>query len=143
MNKIIAFFKEQIGKELTQSPSPVGMWLKPVLKCVEEGILKAEFIVRKEMTNPAGTLHGGIISLIADEMIGATIATLELPTFYVSVNLYTDFLFTAKLGETVTAETKIIRKGKNIINTECMLYNSEEKLISKSYSNNIKTNNGK
>lgn len=143
MNKTLAFFKEQIGKELIHSPSPVGIWLKPVLKDIEEGTLKAEFIVRKEMTNPAGTLHGGIITLIADEMIGATIATLELPTLYVSVNLYTDFLNIAKLGETVTAETKIIRKGKNIINTECMLYNSKGILIAKSYSNNIKINNVK
>ncbi|MCF6184411.1 MAG: PaaI family thioesterase [Bacteroidales bacterium] len=143
MNDTVAFLKKQIGKEIKQSPSPAGMWLKPVLSDVKEGYLKAEFTVRPEMTNPAGMLHGGMISLISDEIIGVTIATLELPDFFPSVNLYTDFLNSAKLGEKITAEAKIIRKGKNIINTECKIYNSENKLIAKSQSNNIKANNKK
>ncbi|NOZ34675.1 MAG: PaaI family thioesterase [Chlorobi bacterium] len=143
MNKTIEFFKQQIGKEIKQSPSPAGMWLKPVLLNVEEGYLKAEFTVRPEMTNPAGMLHGGMITLIADEIIGASIATLELPYFFPSVNLYTDFLNSVKLGEKITAEAQVIRKGKNIINAECKIYNSENKLIAKSQSNNIKANNKK
>ncbi|MCD4791959.1 MAG: PaaI family thioesterase [Bacteroidales bacterium] len=138
MNKTVEFFRNQIGKEITQTPSPVGMWLKPVLREVSEGSVTANITVREEMTNPAGMLHGGIITLIADEIIGATIATLELPDFFPSVNLYTDFLYPVKKGETVTARTIIIRKGKNIINTECKIYNSENKLIAKANSNNIK-----
>ncbi len=138
MNKTVEFFRNQIGKEITQTPSPVGMWLKPVLREVSEGSVTASITVREEMTNPAGMLHGGIITLIADEIIGATIATLELPDFFPSVNLYTDFLYPVKKGETVTARTIIIRKGKNIINTECKIYNSENKLIAKANSNNIK-----
>jgi len=138
MNKVVKFFKSQIGKEITQSSSPAGVWLKPVLLEVNEGSLKAEFTVRPEMTNPAGMLHGGMIALISDEMIGATIATLDLPDFFPSINLYIDFLSGAKLGETVTAETVINRKGKNIINSECRIYNAERKLIAKSQSNNIK-----
>ena len=143
MNKTVEFFKAQIGKEITQSPSPVGMWLQPVLLNVEEGSIKTEITIRPEMTNPAGILHGGMIALISDEIIGATIATLEMSDFYPSVNLYTDFLNGAKRGEKITAETQIIRKGKNIINTECRIYNSENKLIAKSQSNNIKANSKK
>jgi len=143
MNKVVEFFKSQTGRELKDSPSPVGLWLKPILLHVEEGCLKAEFTVRPEMTNPAGMLHGGMIALIADEMTGATIATLDLSNFYPSVNLYTDFLSGVKKGEKIIAETQIIRKGKNIINTECKIYNSENKLIAKSQSNNIKITDGK
>ncbi len=140
MNKTVEFFKSQIGRIIEHSPSAVGMWLKPVLKEVHEGSLTAEFIVRKEMTNPANMLHGGIIALISDEMIGASIATLEMPDFFPSVNLHTDFLYGAKLGETITAKAEIIRKGKNIINTECKIYNSNNKIIAKSTSNSIKSN---
>jgi uncharacterized protein (TIGR00369 family) len=143
MNKTVEYFKTQIGKELQKSPSPAGMWLKPVLLKVEEGSIRAEFKVRPEMTNPMGTLHGGMISLIADEMIGATIATLELPVFFPSVNLYTDFLFSAKLNETIISETEIVRKGKQIINTECRFYDTQNRLIAKSQSNNIKLSNEK
>ena len=141
MNKVVAFFKSQIGKEIVESPSPVGMWLRPVLINVEEGSITADIKIRDEMSNPAGTVHGGIYALIADEIIGATIATLDLPVFFASVNLNTDFIYPVKKGEIVTAKTEIIRKGKNIIHTECKIYNSEKKLVAKACSNNIKTKN--
>ncbi|NPA45565.1 MAG: PaaI family thioesterase [Chlorobi bacterium] len=140
MNKTVEFFRTQIGKVIEHSPSAVGLWLKPVLKEVDEGKLTADFVVREEMTNPMKMLHGGIIALICDEMIGASIATLELPDFFPSVNLHTDFLYGAKLGDTITAKAEIIRKGKNIINTECKIYNSDNKLIAKASSNNIRSN---
>ncbi len=140
MNKTVEFFRTQIGKVIEHTPSAVGMWLKPVLTEVNEGSISAEIIVREEMTNPMKMLHGGIIALIADETIGASIATLELKDFYPSVNLYTDFLYGAKLGETITAKAKVIRKGKTIINTECKIYNSNNKLIAKSQANSIRMN---
>lgn len=140
MNKTVEYFKSQIGRVIEHSPSAVGVWLKPILKEVYEGGLTADFTVRKEMTNPANMLHGGIIALICDEMIGASIATLEMPEFFPSVNLHTDFLYGAKLGETITAKAEIIRKGKNIINTECKIYNSENKLIAKATSNSVRSN---
>ena len=140
MNQTVEYFKAQIGKVIEYTPSAVGMWLKPVLKEVNEGSITAEVVVREEMTNPMKMLHGGIIALISDEIIGAAIATLELSEFFPSVNLHTDFLYGAKLGETITARAEIIRKGKNIINTECRIYNSENKLIAKSTANSIKSN---
>ena len=138
MNKIVDFFKGQIGKTITNSPSAAGNWLQGKLIEVEEGRIVAEYTVREEMTNPAGMLHGGIIALISDELIGATIATLDLQNFFVSINLHTEFLYGAKKGETITASTEIIRKGKNIINSECKIYNKEGKLIAKASANNYK-----
>ena len=140
MNQTLEYFRSQINKVIEHTPSAVGMWLKPILKEVNEGSITAEIIVREEMTNPMKMLHGGIIALISDEIIGACIATLELPEFFPSVNLHTDFLYGAKIGETLTAKAEIIRKGKNIINTECRIYNSDNKLISKSSANSIKSN---
>jgi uncharacterized protein (TIGR00369 family) len=137
VNKTVEFFRSQIGSQLIHSESPVGVWLKPVLREINEGSITADFFVRLEMTNPIGTLHGGMIALIADEMIGATIATLELSNVFVSVNLNTDFLYPIKKGETVTAKTEIIRKGNSIIHTECRFYNSEHKMIAKACGNNI------
>ena len=140
MNQTVEYFRSQINKVIEHTPSAVGMWLKPILKEVNEGSIMAEIVIREEMTNPMKMLHGGIIALISDEIIGACIATLELPEFFPSVNLHTDFLYGAKLGETLTAKAEIIRKGKNIINTECRIYNSDNKLISKSSANSIKSN---
>ena len=48
MNKIVEFFKTQVGKEVTESPSPVGRWLKATLIEVDEGKLVADIVVREE-----------------------------------------------------------------------------------------------
>ncbi len=137
MKTPLDFFKSQIGKHIENGPSPAGNWLKGVLKEAEEGKLVVDFLIREEMSNPAGMLHGGIISLIADEMIGMTIATLNLKNYYVSINLNVDFLFGIRKGETVRAVSKIIRKGENIVNTECQLFDLNNKLLAKVSSNSI------
>ena len=99
MNKIIELLKAQEGKIITNSPSPVCNWLQGKLIFVKEAKLIVEFKVREEMTNPVGMLHGGMFALIADEMIGATVATLNLTKFYVSINLTIDFLYGIRLKQ--------------------------------------------
>ena len=137
-NKIVSFFKSNIGKEATNTPSPVGNWLKGVMKYAEQGKLTVEFKIRPEMANPMGFVHGGIFSLIIDEIIGATIFTLNLDNHFVTVNLNVDYFANIKVGELVIAKSNIIKQGKNIINVECVIYNSENKLLAKGSSNLIK-----
>jgi len=137
-NKIVSFFKSNLNKEITNSPSPVGNWLKGVMKKADKGKLSVEFKIRPEMTNPMGYVHGGIFSLIIDEIIGATIFTLNLDNHFVTVNLNVDYFSNVKIGEVVLAKSNIIKQGKNIINIECNIYNSENKLLVKGSSNLIK-----
>lgn len=66
--EILQSFK---GKEFTESPSPFMKWLKPKVLDVEPGYVSMEYRVRKEMTNPIGTLHGGVTAAIIDDIIGA------------------------------------------------------------------------
>jgi len=137
-NEIVSFFKSNIGKESTNTPSPVGNWLKGVIREVDEGKLTIEFKIRPEMANPMGYVHGGIFSLIIDEIIGATIFTLNLKNYFVTINLNVDYFANIKIGELVIAKSSIIRQGKNIINAECKIFNSENKLLAKGSSNLIK-----
>ena len=103
--------KANIGKEITESPSPFMAWLRPVVLKVEEGCLTFQHTIRKEMTNPFGTLHGGITAAIIDDAIGATLISYGEPYFYVSVNLVIDYLSAAREGDIVLADTGIIKKG--------------------------------
>ncbi len=137
-NEVVRNFKNNIGKESINTPSPVGNWLKGIIREVEIGKLSIEFKIRPEMTNPMGFAHGGIFSLIIDEIIGATVFTLNLEHHFVTINLNVDYFANVKIGETVIAKSNIIRQGKNIINTECKIYNSENKLLVKGSSNLIK-----
>lgn len=133
-------FKQLIGKESKDtSPSPLGKWLNGTLLAVENGTMTVSFVIRDEMTNPAGIMHGGIAAAIMDEVIGMTTYTLGNEAFFAAANLNVDFLRPGKKGETIKVVSEIIRAGKTMVHVECRIYNQENKLISKATSNMVKT----
>jgi len=139
-SKAAEYLKSHIGKEITDSPSPFMAWLKPVILAVEDGSLTFQHTIRKEMTNPFGTLHGGITAAIIDDAIGATLISYGEPYFYVSVNLVVDYLSAAREGDVILAQTSIIKKGSQIVNAQCEVWNADRsKLIAKGYTNLLKT----
>lgn len=134
-------FKELIGKEAKDvSPSPFGRWLNGKLIETSAGSLTIEFVVREELTNPAGIMHGGAIAGLIDEVIGMTTFSLGKTGFYVAVNLNIDFLRPGKLGEKLRVLSEVIRDGRTMAHAECKVYNGEGKLIAKAASNLALTN---
>lgn len=132
--------KANIGKEITESPSPFMAWLRPVALKVEEGSLTFQHTIRKEMTNPFGTLHGGITAAIIDDAVGETLISYGEPYFYVSVNLVIDYLSAAREGDVVLADTLIIKKGSQVVNAQCEVWNADRtRLIAKGYTNLLRT----
>jgi uncharacterized protein (TIGR00369 family) len=138
---MIEQFKKLIGKESKDtSPSPLGRWLNGTLLEIGEGTMTVAFVIRDEMTNPAGIMHGGIAAAIMDEVIGMTTYSLGNDAFFAAASLNVDFLRPGKNGETIKVISKVIRAGKTMIHLECHIYNQEGKLISKATSNMVKTN---
>ena len=129
-------FQSFTGKEITQSPSHFMNWLKPTLIDAERGSLHCSYIVRKEMTNPYGILHGGITAGIIDDLIGATVYILGLNARYTTVNNTIDYFAPANEDDKITAKTSIVKHGKTIINLQCEIFQpSKNRLIAKGYSN--------
>jgi acyl-coenzyme A thioesterase 13 len=129
-----------IGKQLNSSPSPFMRWLNPTVLSVEKGQLEFEYEIRPEWLNPMGRLHGGVTSAIIDDLIGATMLTLNEPFFYTTINNVIDYFATAKEGEKIVAETTIVKKGSQIVNAQCEIWNNKKtRLIAKGYSNLFKT----
>ena len=139
-NKRLLFLQKFIGQYMDQSPSPVGRWLNGKLIDIREGSMEVEFIVREDMTNPMGVLHGGIASTILDEVVGTMVYALGRDFAYVSVNLNCDFLHAARIGDVVTAKAKVVRAGKNIVHVEGIITDPESRIIAKCTSNLIQTN---
>jgi acyl-coenzyme A thioesterase 13 len=132
--------KSFTGKAFTESPSPFMRWLNPIIISAESGALTFEYQIRGEWLNPAGGLHGGITAAIIDDVIGATMFSLNEPYFYTTINNAIDYFSSAKAHETIIATTRIIKKGKQFINAECEIWNSERsRLIAKGNSNLFKT----
>ena len=136
MNNAIEFLKTQVGKDATNSPSPLMQWLNPILISVKEGDLIFEYEIRKEWLNPSGSLHGGITAAIVDDAIGATVFSFGEHSLYTTINNVIDYFSTAHEGQTIIAETQTIKKGKKITNIQCEIWNnSKTRLIAKGYSN--------
>lgn len=140
MNKSLALFKANIGKDATHSPSPLLRWLNPTLVSAEEGALEFSYVIREEMTNPMHILHGGTTAAIIDDAIGATVFSLGNTHLYNTVNLNVDYFSTAKEGDTIIAKTAMVKKGNQIMNVQCEVWNVDKtRLIAKGYSNLLKT----
>lgn len=137
----LEMLQEYIGKEFPASPSPFMKWLNPLVLNAEEGKLSFQYKVRKEMTNPVGTLHGGVTSAIVDDIIGATMFSFNEENFYTTVNLVVDYFAHAHEGDIIIADTSVVKKGKQMVNAQCEVWNADKtKLIAKGYSNLIKIN---
>ncbi|SMP06555.1 PaaI family thioesterase [Chryseobacterium profundimaris] len=131
-----------IGKEFTASPSPFMRWLNPVVISAEEGQVEFQYTVREEWLNPMGNLHGGVTAAIMDDIIGATMFSLNEKNFIVTVNNAIDYFSTAKENDIIVAETKIIKRGKQFVNAQCEIWNSDKsRIIARGTSNLFKINN--
>jgi len=137
-NDRLKVFQSYIGQEVSNSPSNYMNWLKPTVINAEKGSLHCSYVVRLEMTNPYGILHGGITAGIIDDLIGATVFTLGLSNAFTTVNNNIDYFAPAKEGDVITAKTSIIKQGRMIINLQCDVFlPKKDRLIARGYSNMI------
>lgn len=136
--RLIDFLKFE-GKPISQSPSPFMNWLRPTLIAAERGAIHCSYIVRKEMTNPHGILHGGITAGIIDDLIGATVFLLGSADQYTTVSNNIDYFSPAKEGDMITAKTSIVKQGRTIINLQCEVFlPAKKRLIAKGSSNMLR-----
>jgi acyl-coenzyme A thioesterase 13 len=136
-NPIRLHFKAQIGADVAITPSGFSEWLKFKMIEVEDDSIVVEVVIRPEMCNPVGTLHGGIHSAILDEVIGMTVAAMGNDTHFVSLNMTTDYLRAARSGERVTAISRVIRKGRTAIHLIAQLTNADGKELSRATQNMV------
>lgn len=138
-NKRLSFLRQFIGRPMDQHFSPVAKWLNGILVAIGEGEMEVEYVVREDMCNPMGTLHGGIAATILDDIVGTMVYALGGEFGFTSVNLNCDFLNPAVVGDVLTARSAVIRAGKNIVHVEGRLVNAQGRIVAKCTSNLIRT----
>jgi acyl-coenzyme A thioesterase 13 len=135
-NQRLKFLQSFIGKHFTESPSPFSHWLNVKVISVEEKSIEFQFLVRKDMTNPVGMLHGGVSSGMIDDCVGINFFILALDYFYPTINLNVEFFNPAFEGETVVVKTQVVKQGKTIINIKADVINeTTQKLVAQATSN--------
>lgn len=84
--------------------------------------------------NPMGTMHGGVLCDIADAAMGVAFAsTLQPGESFTTIELKINF-FRPVWEARLTADAKIVRRGKSIGYLECEVKDEEGRLVAKSSS---------
>ena len=133
----LAHFQAHVGKSITESgsPSAYSRWLNGTIEAVERGKITLKLHVRPEMTNPMGTLHGGVSAGIADDIMGIAVASLDYPYFFTTINLQVDYLAPAVTHDYVIAKGWIEKEGKKIIYALCEITNLQGRVLVRASSN--------
>jgi len=86
--------------------------------------------VASHLCTSGSILHGGTIMALADTL-GAVGAFVNLPpgARTSTVESKTNFIRAARLGETVTATSRLINKGRTLMLWQTEVRNAEDKLI--------------
>ena len=138
-NPIVKYLKKEIHKPITKSVSPSSLWLRGTLLEVEEGEVSISYRIRKEMTNPVGSIQGGVMAALIDDTMGLAFYTLFLENMYTTTNLNINYLFAAKENDIVIVKARTVRIGKKIANIECKVYNQDGGIITTATSNLVVT----
>lgn len=135
MASILEMLRNLVDQPVPDFAPPVLKWINGILKHIEEGKAEMHILVRQDMCNPMGLLHGGVQALILDEIIGMTVAAIEKPYPSVSINLSIDFIGKAQQGDTIVAKAYLLRKGRQIIQMQGEICHLDGSLIAKASSN--------
>ncbi len=138
-NSPLDYFRSQVGKTLDRTPSAAGNWLAGVLLAVDNSEIKVAYTVRPDMCNPGRILHGGIASLMLDDVIGMGNFVAGSEFLMTSINLSVDFLSAAQVGEQLEVRARLVRSGSNLNHWEAIIRKDSGKIVAKASSNLIKT----
>src|SRR6516164_6821426 len=89
----------------------------------------AELLVRKELTNRNGGLHGGAVMAVADNL-GGTATFLNLPegAGTTTIESKTNFFAVVALGDTLRAECTPLHRGRSTMVWQTRITRSDGKL---------------
>jgi uncharacterized protein (TIGR00369 family) len=124
----------EIIKEVSEGKAdlpPIMMTLG--MKFVQFGDGKAtlKMDVDRKFYNPMGTLHGGVMTDLADACMGiATMSTLGEDETFTTLELKMNFIRPVFEDE-LTAEAKVLHRGRKVVLVESVVKNREGKDVAR------------
>lgn len=84
-----------------------------------EGYVRLGLVLEERHTNPNGVMHGGVVTALMDEALGAVIASVrgldkmwESP--HATVDMNVSFLSNARAGDEITVEGRVLKVGRSV-----------------------------
>lgn len=109
--------------------SPFAMYLGMRIVKLERGYASVEMELKKDYLTWDNLVQGGIISSLMDQAFGYSLNTLD--NIHVAVQLSVNFLGAARVGDTITAESKVVHAGKSMGVCEMTVADSRGKVIAR------------
>ncbi|MDD4465679.1 MAG: PaaI family thioesterase [Dehalococcoidales bacterium] len=114
-------------KLLTGQVEPAVEFIGMKLETLQPGYARVSMVIKPEHRNVHGMAFGGIIMALADHAFGYGANSLSYPSVASQFNMH--FLRGAQTGETLVAESRVIKSGKRISVSEIKVTNSRGDLI--------------
>jgi acyl-CoA thioesterase len=96
---------------------------------LSSGYARVQLEIRPEFLTWDNLVQGGVITSLLDQAFGCAINTFE--NVNVAVHLDVDFLGACGVGDTICAESRVIRAGRTIGVCEMSVVDSKGKLIAR------------
>lgn len=110
--------------------SPVNAWVGLETVSMGEGEATLQLPTRAEMTNYQGTVHGGLIALLADATMGRAVAsTLADRSRQANFDLKVSFIGAARVGSVLRAYARMLHRGRRTGVAECRIEDDRGRLI--------------
>ncbi len=109
-----SYFSRMLRGDAPQTPVLALLGGEVVFIDVQTGTLRARYVGRDEFRNPAGTVQGGMLSAMLDDVTASLVdATLSAGQGVATLSLNVSFLRPAQVG-LIEAEATMMRRGKDI-----------------------------
>jgi uncharacterized protein (TIGR00369 family) len=97
---------------------------------VEPGEVDATLATRADMTNPMGTVHGGIAATLLDTVMGCAVQTvLDEGEGYTTTDLHVHYVRAVAPGATLTATGTVLHRGRRLATAEGRLTDERGRLV--------------
>jgi acyl-CoA thioesterase len=130
---------DNISRLLAQSKGePIASFLNMELAELSAGYARVTMKLTEDYQNFHGLTFGGIIMALADQAFGYASNSLAYPSVASQFNTY--FIASARAGDELTAECRVVKSGKRTGFSEVTITNQEGRLIAKASGTTIPIN---
>ena len=100
------------------------------LSRVEPGDVEATLVTRADMTNPMGSVHGGIAATLLDTVMGCAVHTvLDDSESYTTTDLHVHYVRGVNPGKTIVATGTVMHRGGRLATAEGRVLDERGRLV--------------
>ena len=97
----------------------------------QDGKSEVTWTPTPDMANPFGSVHGGIVATVIDEVTGAAVVSSIESGTAPTVSMNVEYLHPIPIGGTYTAVGEIVRMGRAMAIADARILNEEGKVLAR------------